>query len=436
MEEKPNIVLFITHDQGQFLSCYNSAQFPNSLSTSNINRLANNGVRFNNYFCTAPQCSPSRGSLMTGLYPHQNGLMGLVNLGWTLPENNITLPMYLREYGYSTHLLGLQHESINVSSLGYDKVSERVRSYKYTTEKMEEQYTKFFEDRANEDNPFFVNIGTIEVHRPFELWSDSVDPKYVKVPPFLPDNEMVREDLGLYYGSIENVDLAIGKIIQCLDKLKLRKNTLFIYTTDHGSPFPRSKCTLYDPGIKIALVMNYPDSEVFTGGKVINEMISNIDLLPTILDVIGGKKPRQIEGISFLPLLKDLYGRFRNEIYTEKTFHEIYDPIRSVRTEKFKYIRNFESFDSLYQLPLDIQRSPSGKYLEDSIKKPRVEEEIYDLEKDPHENSNLINDPTYLKVLTDLRQKLMNWMIKTKDPLLKGKIKDERKNINIIKKSI
>ncbi|MHA2392409.1 MAG: sulfatase family protein [Promethearchaeota archaeon] len=419
--------MFITHDQGQFLGCYDTPQTPNSLSTPNLNRLANEGIRFTNYFCTAPQCSPSRGSIITGLYPHQNGLLGLVNLGWTLPENNETLPMYLREYGYSTHLLGLQHESLNVSSLGYEDVGERKKSYAYNTEKMEEKYELFFEERAHEEKSFFVNIGTIEVHRPFVLWSDPVDPKYVKVPPFLPDNELVREDLGLFYGSIERVDLAIGKILRCLDKLSLRKNTLFIFTTDHGSPFPRAKCTLYDPGIKISLIMNHPESEVINEGKVFHEMISNIDLLPTILDITGCRPPRQIEGKSFLPLIKDLYGRFRNEIYTEKTYHEIYDPIRSIRTEKYKYIRNFESLDTLYQLPLDIQRSPSGEFILEMIKKPREEEELYDLENDPNEQTNLIKDPVHTKILTELRQKLMDWMIKTQDPLLQGKIKDERK---------
>lgn len=405
---------------------------PNSLSTPNINRLAKSGVRFNNYFCTAPQCSPSRGSLMTGLYPHQNGLLGLVNLGWTLPENHKTLPMYLSENGYSTHLLGLQHESIDVSSLGYDKVSERIKSYKYTTKKMENKYIEFFEERAVDDKIFFVNIGTIEMHRPFVLWSDPVDSKYVKVPPFLPDNEMIREDLGLFYGSIENVDLAIGKILQSLEKLGLRKNTLFIYTTDHGSPFPRAKCTLYDPGIKIALVLNHPESEVFNRGKVINGMISNVDLLPTILDLIGTKRPKMIEGKSFLPLLQNLYGTFRNEIYTEKTYHEIYDPMRSVRTENYKYIRNFESLDTLYQLPLDIKKGLSGKFIEETIKIPREEEELYNLENDPNEKTNLIDDSTHIKILTNLRQKLMDWMIKTQDPLLQGRIKNERKKISKI----
>ncbi|MFX1324286.1 MAG: sulfatase [Promethearchaeota archaeon] len=427
MIEKPNIILFITHDQGQFVGCYNTPQMPNSLSTPNLNRLANNGIRFTNYFCTAPQCSPSRGSIMTGLYPHQNGLLGLVNLGWTLPENNKTLPMYLRECGYSTYLIGLQHESLNVSSLGYDSVGERIKSYKYDTKKMEDKYAQFLEERVDEAQSFFVNIGTIEVHRPFVLWSDPVDPNYVKVPPFLPDNDMVREDLGLYYGCIERVDLAIGKILKCLDKFNLRKNTLFIFTTDHGSPFPRAKCTLYDPGIKTALIMNYPESEFIEGGRVIHEMISNIDLLPTVLEIVGCKPPRQIEGRSFYPSINNLYGRFKNEIYTEKTYHEIYDPIRSIRTAKYKYIRNFESLDTLYQLPLDIQRSPSGKFIQETIKKPREEEELYDLENDPHEQANLIKDQAYSKILSELRQKLMDWMIRTQDPLLQGKIKDERK---------
>ncbi|MFX1571513.1 MAG: sulfatase [Promethearchaeota archaeon] len=425
MKEKPNIIIFITHDQGTFLGCYETPQTTKSLYTPNIDRLAENGVRFTNYFCTAPQCSPSRGSLMTSLYPHQNGLMGLVNLGWTLPENNKTLPMYLRDHGYNTYLLGLQHESKEVSTLGYDKVSERIKEYKYSTKKMEEVYLRFFEERQGDDEPFYVNIGTIEVHRPFVIWSDPVDPKYVEVPPFLPNNELIREDIGLFYGIINNVDLAIGNIIRSLEKLGLRKNTLFIYTTDHGSPFPRAKCTLYDPGIKTALIMNCPELEIVSGGKIIDYKISNIDLLPTLLDLVGVKKPRNIEGISFLPVLEDKFGNFRNEIFTEKTYHEIYDPMRSIRTDKYKYIRNFTSSETLYQMPLDIQRGLSGKFLIDTIKKPRSEEELYDLEYDPYEQENLVNDSNYQNILQELRQKLLNWMMNTSDPLLKGKIEPQ-----------
>jgi len=424
--KKPNIILFITHDQGQFLGCYNSLQTPNLLKTPNLDKIAQNGIRFTNYFCTAPQCSPSRGSIQTSLYPHQNGLMGLVNRGWSLPSSNKTIPMYLREAGYSTHLIGLQHEARHVKTLGYDSFSKRMKEYRYDTNRMFSEYESFLENHLNDEKPFYLNIGTIEIHRPFIIWSHADNTYLVKVPPFLPDNEKVRNDLSLFYGIINPVDEVIGKIIEILENTGLRENTLFIYTTDHGSPFPRAKCTLYDPGIKTLLIMNCPNQNLFNSEKVFDQMISNIDLLPTLLDFIGAEIPEKIEGRSFLPVLKDTTIPFRSEIFTEKNFHEIYDPLRSVRTKDFKYIRNFEPSKYLYQIPLYMERGLSGQGLKDKIKMKRAEEELYDLKNDPNEVTNLINDPAYEAVLIELRQKLVDWMNETNDPLLKGKIKDGR----------
>ena len=216
MKEKPNIILFITHDQGQFLGCYNSPQTPNSLNTPNLDKLAEVGVRFTNHFCTAPQCSPSRGSIQTSLYPHQNGLMGLANQGWNLPGSNKTIPMYMKELGYTTHLVGLQHETNFPEKLGYDTMSRRTKDYKYNINKIENDFLQFIETHKNDNKPFYANFGTIETHRPFRAWADPVSPNDVEVPPFLPDHEMIREDLGDFYGTIEKVDVLIGKII---DKL-------------------------------------------------------------------------------------------------------------------------------------------------------------------------------------------------------------------------
>ena len=167
MKEKPNIIIFITHDQGQFLGCYSSPQTPNSLNTPNLDILAENGVRFTNHFCTAPQCSPSRGGIQTSLYPHQNGLMGLVDRGWTLPKRNKTLPMYLKEQGYTTHLMGFQHEVFDAYTLGYDTISKRRSEPLYNCQKMNKNYRNFFEAHQNEENPFYVCIGVTQVHRPF-----------------------------------------------------------------------------------------------------------------------------------------------------------------------------------------------------------------------------------------------------------------------------
>ncbi len=424
--KKPNIILFITHDQGQFLGCYDTPQTPNSLHTPNLDKLAKDGIRFTNYFCTAPQCSPSRGSIQTSLYPHQNGLMGLVNRGWTLPPRNKTMSMYLKESGYTTHLLGLQHESVDAKTLGYDTVSKRMKDYRYDTKIMFNEYKRFFEEHKDDVTPFFANLGVIEIHRPFDLWSEPVDPKKVIVPPFLLESDDVRKDLGLFYGIINPVDETIGKINNILENTGLRENTLFIYTTDHGSPFPRAKCTLYDPGIKTLLIMNCPNNLFFKGGNVFEQMISNIDLLPTLLDFIGAEIPENIEGKSFLPVLKGTTSSFRSEIFTEKNYHEIYDPMRSVRTKEFKYIRNFEPSQYLYQLPIDIERGLSGRDLKDKIKLERNKEELYELREDPNELNNLAYNIAYNDILLELRQKLFNWMKNTDDPLLKGKIKDER----------
>ncbi len=431
MKEKPNIILFITHDQGQFLGCYDSPQTPNSLNTLNLDKIAENGVKFTNYFCTAPQCSPSRGSIITSKYPHQNGLMGLVNRGWNLPEENKTLPGYLKENGYTTHLIGLQHETWDPPALGYDMVSKRFFSKTveispmYNCELIEKECLKFFNEHKNDKKSFFVSIGLFEVHRPFRSTKDPVDSKFVKIPPFLPDNEIIRKELAQYYGAINQVDITIGKLMTLLEETGLKENTLFIFTTDHGSPFPRAKCTLYDPGIKTILIMHWPRSEIFSGGKTVDCLLSNIDLLPTLLDLIEAKIPDDIEGKSFQSILKGKDKEMRKEIFVEKTFHELYDPIRGIRTSSFKYIKNFEKLDTLYQIPVDILMAPSGKYMEKSYNKPRKGEELYDLINDPNEKTNLIDNPNYQNIVQELKNKLNDWMIRTKDPLLKGKIEPQ-----------
>lgn len=429
--KKPNIILFITHDQGQLIGCYNSYQMPNSLKTPNLNQLAENGVRFINHFCTAPQCSPSRGSIQTSLYPHQNGLMGLVNRGWTLPKHNKTLAMYLKENGYTTHLIGLQHESKRRATLGYDTKSKTDADFNYLCKNMEEEILDFFSEHKDDDTPFYVCIGTFEVHIPFKNLGVPVDPNTVKIPPFLIDNSRSRKDLSELYGAVHTVDEMIGKIIKSLESNGLLKETLFIFTTDHGIALPRAKCTLYDPGIKTALIMSQPSSNLFNEGRIFDCMVSNIDLLPTILDYIGSKIPKNIEGRSFLPVLKGEKIIFRNKIFTEKSWHDKYDPIRAIRTEKFKYIKNFEKIETQYLLPLDISVSTRiGRFIQkrmkDTFEIPRAEEELYDLENDPNELTNLISNPAYYKTVSEMRTKLNNWMERTNDPLLKGKIPHPR----------
>jgi arylsulfatase A-like enzyme len=433
MREKPNIILFITHDQGQFLGCYDSPIMPNSLKTPNIDTLAANGVKFTNYFCTSPLCSPSRGSMKTSKYPHVNGLMGLVNRGWSLPEHNKTIAMYLKENGYVTHLIGHQHESKDPTTLGYDTISKR--KHIYSCINTENEILKFLSNPTHDNHPFYLCIGTHDVHIPFKAWGGrQVNPMTIKVPPFLPDNNNVRKDIADLYGAIHIVDSLIGKIIKSIESNGLINNTLFIYTTDHGIAFPRAKSTLYDPGIKICLIMSLYNSNLLNKGHEVNQMISNIDLLPTILDFINVKIPSDINGISFLPLLRDENRRFRTEIFAEKTFHIAYDPMRCIRTNRYKYIRNFEKSDTLYKIPIDMAGTRTGRYIlkhmQEQYKKQRSGEELYDLKEDPEEKNNLIKDTFYKTTAINLKKKLYGWMERTDDPILKGKVKPHVKKID------
>ncbi len=435
---RPNIIIFITHDQGELLGCYSRPDAPNTVRTPNLDALADEGVRFVNHFCTAPQCSPSRGALQTAKYPHQNGLMGLVNRGWSLPEANTTLPMYLKRAGYTTHLLGFQHESADAETLGYDTVSPRRAEHYYSPQFMMETYEKFLQAHRDDADPFFVSIGTPEVHRPHIIWADPVHPATVTVPAYLPDTPLVRRDLAELYGAVEAVDGVVGRLVALLERHGLRDETLLIYTTDHGIAFPRAKCTLYDPGIKILLVMGWPNAP-WSDGRVVRSLVSNIDLLPTLLAIVGADRVDGVdtnendiadpEGRSYLPILEGETDAVRDAVYAEKTYHEIYHPLRCVRTRRYKYIRNFKPLATRYHLPKDIAPSFTGRAVRRlrSYHRPQPAEELYDLEVDPHERTNLIHEPAYRTVAERMRARLERWMRETDDPLLDGTVPPQKR---------
>lgn len=413
---KPNIILIITHDTGQHLGCYGVPNIP----TPNLNRLAQEGMLFSNAFCTSPLCSPSRGSLVTGRYPHSNGLIGLAHRGWNLNSSEKVLAEILYENGYETFLFGLQHETRDskVLSKWYEHIYQAESN---SAEHVAPIVAEFLLQRSSSRNnrPFFAMIGFIETHRPYERYTP-VDPEKVYVLPYLPDTLEVRNDLAMFYGSIRAADLGIGRILEALDKTYFKDNTIVIYTTDHGIPFPRAKSTLYDPGIKIALLIRWP--ALFSGPKVCDQLVSNIDILPTLLDIIGARISDKIQGRSFLSILKGERSDFRKEVFAEKTYHNAYDPIRCIRTSQYKYIKNFSKLERAFEVPRDIELSLSAQVLGAEYYTPRPEEEFYDLQKDPLEKINLINDPAYTHIISELRSCLMKWLEETNDPILYGDI--------------
>lgn len=407
-EKQINILQFICHDLGQELNCYGR----NSIQSPNINALAEQGVRFSNHFCASTPCSPARGCIMTGRYSHTNQLIGLVNHGWDLPEREKTIIDYLNDAGYQTRHFGLQHER-------KDKFKNHYLHEHGGYARCEECVPKlieFLESPEAKNKPWYANIGTNEVHYSWDKDKYTpLDPEKIEIPSYLPDNPDVRLELARFYGSIKYMDEWVGKIMETLDNTGLNENTLFIFTTDHGSALPRAKSMLYDPGMKTALIMRFPES-MGISPNVYKQLINNIDLTPALLDMIGKPIPDRIQGRSFLPLLTGNPYTEQDEIFSEKNFHDNYDPIRCIRTKKYKYIRNFD-YKNLKKiaLPADMRDSIASNTLRPDAHEQRDPVELYNLEKDPGEETNLADDPEYKSIKDELAGKLEKWMKSTND---------------------
>lgn len=427
----PNILLIHCHDLGRYLGCYGR-----DIDTPNIDVIADDGVLFENHYATAPQCSPSRGSLMTGRYPHVNGLMGLAHENWELNADEKTMPEYLNECGYSTHLFGLQHITDDLDRLGFKHIHSGANLSPAVSPAIHEinrardiadTLAVFFEKDTFEQ-PFFASIGMFETHRRrndglFEFTDaayESDDPSEVAPPEYLPNEPGIREDIAAMHGMIRAIDDAVGTITTALEAAQLTEETLIIFTTDHGIAFPRAKGSCYDPGIEAALLMRYPG--VIDGGLRCEELVSNIDVLPTLLDLLDRTVPERIEGQSFFPLLTEKKYYPRDQLFAEITWHDHYNPVRAIRTKQYKYVRNFWHLPSIY-LTGDIFLSRAGREVREQFQSGRRPyEELYDLEVDPHEQTNLADDPEYEHVREQLRGRLVRWMKNTADPLLKGAV--------------
>ncbi|MDW8062103.1 MAG: sulfatase [Nitrososphaerota archaeon] len=400
---KPNVLIVISHDTGRHLGCYGVG-----VDTPSFNRVARDGLVFTNVYCTAPQCSPSRASILTGLYPHNHGLIGLTHRGFRLGVCKL-LPAILAENGYQTYLFGFQHESPDPYLLGYQNV---VKGKSNSCTDITPLILDFLKSRPKK--PFLAMVGFSETHRPFPEYRESIDG--IKPLPYLPDEPDVRRDIGGLNILIRMMDESIGSIADALEDTGLYEETIFVYTTDHGIAFPGAKATLFDPGIEVALLIRGP--EPFYGGKRIEALLSNIDIMPTILDVCGIPIPSEVQGKSILPLIRGEKDRLHDEIYLELTYHAAYDPIRGVRTDRYKYIRSFEWRP--YWFPPNVDPSPSKEVARryGYFDRVRPIEMLFDLHKDPLEKVNLAGDQSYSDILRYMRSKLYNWMKETNDPLL------------------
>ncbi|TDE14270.1 sulfatase [Jiangella asiatica] len=433
--QRPNIIFITCHDLGRFLGCYGVE----TVRSPALDALAEESVVFERAHCTAPQCSPSRASLFTGRYPHSTGVMGLTQppFEWDLRPQERHVASLLGGAGYRTALVGIHHESKTGSDdavaerLGFDVVHQRGQRGEDVTALATAQLGEL----AGGDRPFYLQVGYLEPHRlrPRERTEDGyqgflgdyIEPdaqRGVTVPGYLVDDARAREELAELQGAVRYLDTQIGHLMAAVDRLGVRDDTVVVFVTDHGLALPRAKCSLYDPGLEIALMVRYPAAG--WGGRRRSELVSGVDLVPTLLEAAGAEPANQIQGTSLSPLLDASPARpwSRDAVFAEFTYHEYYDPRRCVRTDRHKLIANFSvapafmdcssSWDrrTRPRVPMNV---PTGFH-------PPVE--LYDLELDPLEVSNLAGEPDHLSVETDLLGRLHTWMRDTGDPLLAGAV--------------
>jgi len=408
---RPNILLVIVHDLGAYLGCYGHR----SVESPNLDRMAAEGVRFENHFATAAFCSPSRGAIFTGKHPHVNGLMGLTNLDWDLPEGHTTIAEALGAAGYETRLFGLQHEIKDATRLGFHHTWNRADGV--MAEQVVPAVRNFLNRRKQDDAPFYARVGFFEVHRPYRGYeprnADTLD-----VPPFLEDTPGCRDDLARFHDCIRIMDAAVGEILATLYNSAVADNTLVIFTADHGIAFPRAKATLYDPGIRTTLLMRGPGE--FSGGRTIPELISNVDLFPTLAELCGAETSDGLTGRSFLPLLRGESCEPNGAVFAG-TNTSAADTKRCIRTKRYKYIRNCTEGPLLY-LPTDIEISTTRRDMGNDHLAPRPAVELYDLERDPDEMHNLAGDGAHAEIEERLAAELNAFQKATDDPVLRGPI--------------
>jgi N-sulfoglucosamine sulfohydrolase len=432
-----NIVLIISDDHGRDLGAYGNA----SVRTPHIDALADEGTLFTHAFAAVSSCSPSRAVIFTGLYSHTNGMYGLahdVHNQHLLPTIR-TLPQLLKDAGYVTALVGKKH-ILPPEALAFDVELAPEQSGNRDVALMVAEARGFIE--KNDARPFFLVIGFSDPHRAAENFGNTrawpsvprvtYDPAKVELPAHLPDIPEVRQDVAHYYESVSRLDSGVGLLMKALRDTEHLDDTLIIYMSDNGRPFPGAKTTLYDSGIHVPLIIRDPHQR--KRGVHNSAMVSWIDIVPTILDWSGAKAtlPHPLPGRSLAPLLSEKNGPGWDRIFASHGFHEIhqYYPMRALRTREFKYILNLAS-ELPYPIAGDIASSPTWQVLNSRpalglgprsvaafLRRPS--EELYELSGDPNEVNNLAADARYREVLERMRAQLNEHRIATHDPWLPG----------------
>ena len=437
MSDYRSVLFLIADDWSRIAKCYGDS----IVQTPHIDQLAEQGVVFDYAFCTSPSCAVSRACILTGQHSHTHGQYGHCHgiHGFRTHDHMLSVPKILKMKGFATACIGKKHvEPSSVYPFDYEpSVNSR------SPEDLSDATGQFL---ANvQDQPFYLHIGSGYPHRSGSSYGNEkihagiqpvgYDPDLVPVPNFLPDNHNTRVDLSEYYESISRWDQVVGSVLNVLKKSGRASETLVFVTTDHAMPFPGAKASSFDSGHHCPLVVYNPIQQ---NKGIHNQALVNwVDYCPTILDWCGVSYPEHalpLAGRSFLPILDDNSSSPGNgnweETYYSHCFHEItnYYPYRVLRGRRYKYVRNL-AYPLETPLPSDLFRSITWTAVRDEKidqlgERPlqsflyQSREAVFDMINDPAESNNLITEPNLAEKIGQMRQKVIDFRHRTKDPWL------------------
>ena len=422
---RPNIIWLVAEDQSpDFFPMYGDS----TISLPNIESLSLDGVVFTNAYTPVPVCAPTRSAIITGMYPTTLGThnmrtynayttenqpeIGIPSYSPLVPDGVKMFTEYLRKEGYYCTNNAKEDYNFKAPESGWDESS-----------------TSAHWRNRPKDAPFF-SVFNFNVCHESGIWKQGeeelyVSPDSISVPPYFPDNDVIRHDLAVNYSNLKRLDEELGKIINQLKEDGLYENSIIFFYGDHGGPFPRYKRALYDTGIKLPLVIKFQNN--LKKSNYDDRLISFIDFAPTLLSWAGITPPKVMQGKAQFGVYRD--STESNYVFASSDrFDEMYDKLRAVRTKKFKYIRNYnpEISNALAvkyreQIPM-MQNMMTLRALGklDSLpslwfRTPKPEEELYDMENDPFELVNLSNQVQFQDTLVHLRKVLNTWIKETND---------------------
>ena len=409
--------------------------------TPNLDKLASQGMRFEEAHLAIAVCQPSRSVWMTGRYPHRNGAMGFEPINPDVP----TLEESLRGAGYLNGIMAKVGHLAPQPKFCWDVVVPATELSNGRDPELYYKYAKaFFERAKSEKQPFFLMANSQDPHRPFpgseqasrknaeqglDKASRTYKPEEITIPGFLPDLPDVRKEIAQYFTGVHRCDETVGSILKALKDAGLEEETIVIFMSDNGISMPFSKANCYRTSTRTPLIVRWP-GKVKPGAVNRNDLVSGADFTPTVLDALGLNRIEGVDGRSFLPLIEGGKQSGRNKVFTffnETSARNEY-PMRCIRTKRFSYIFNaWSDGKTMYQaegmsgLTFKAMEAASkdDPKLAERVKflRYRAPEEFYDLDADPNELHNLIAEPRHKDTIEKMRAELLEMMEKTKDPL-------------------